>query len=232
MAKISKNRQAVKEKINKEEKYPLENAITLLKETAFAKFNESVDISINLGIDATKSDQTIRGSVILPNSSNKKIKVAVFASGDNAKKALNAGADTVGMDDLAKTIQSGDLSYDVIIAIPDAMNIVGKLGQLLGPRGLMPNPKLGTVNNDIETAVKNAKSGQVRYRADKGGVVHANIGSINIDTDKLAANVNALLAALKKDKPETAKGVYFKKISISSTMGAGIAIDITSTMLN
>lgn len=232
MAKLSKNQKALKEKINHEEKYVLSDAITLLKEVAFAKFVESVDVSVNLGVDTSKSDQVVRGSVILPHSSGKTIRVAVFTTGDNVQKATDAGADVVGMEDLMQSMQDGDLNYNVVIASPDAMGVVGRLGQLLGPRGLMPNPKLGTVTSDIATAVKNAKSGQVRYRADKGGVIHASVGNVQIDNKQLADNINALLVALKKAKPEVAKGVYFKKITISSTMGVGIAVDIASTSVN
>lgn len=232
MAKLSKNQKAIKEKINPTQRYALTDAIALLKETAYAKFVESVDISINLGVDPAKSDQVVRGAVVLPHGSGKKVRVAVFTQGDNAQKAVDAGADVVGMEDLSKTMQDGDLNYDVVIASPDAMGVVGRLGQLLGPRGLMPNPKVGTVTPDVATAVKNAKFGQVRYRTDKGGVIHTSIGNVNIDNEKLIDNINALLDALKKAKPSAIKGVYFKKIAISSTMGSGIVIDVGTTSIN
>ncbi len=229
MSKLSKQQKVLREKISSQTKYNLSDAVVLLKECAKAKFVESADVNVNLGIDITKSDEVVRGSVVLPHASGKTIRVAVFTGGDNADKALAAGADAVGMEDLAKTMQDGDINYDVVIASPDAMGIVGKLGQLLGPRGLMPNPKIGTVTIDVVTAVKNAKFGQVRYRADKGGIVHASIGNVSLEDSKLVDNINTLLDALKKSQPEASKGVYFKKISISSTMGAGININIAST---
>ncbi len=190
--------------------------------------NETIDVSVNLGIDIKKSDQTIRGAVVLPNGTGKVVRVAVFTQGDNVKKANDAGADIVGMEDLMKSMQNGDLNYDVIIASPDAMGVVGRLGQVLGPRGLMPNPKVGTVTQDVATAVSNAKAGQVRYRADKAGIVHAGIGKASFDSKSLEENFAALLEALKKAKPTTAKGVYFKKISVSSTMGPGLVVDVAN----
>ena len=232
MSKYSKNQKQLQEKIILGKKYDLTQALDLLKTCAFAKFTESVDISINLGIDTAKSDQVVRGSVVLPHGCGKKVRIAVFTQGDNAQKAVDAGADIVGMDELAKSMQAGNINYDVIIASPDAMAVVGRLGQLLGPRGLMPNPKVGTVTPDVETAVKNAKSGQVRYRADKGGVIHASVGNVNIETNQLVDNINALLDALKKAKPSATKGIYFKKIGISSTMGAGIGVDMTTTNIS
>jgi large subunit ribosomal protein L1 len=209
-------------------KYSISDALVLIKECATAKFDESVDVSINLGIDTKKSDQTVRGAVVLPNGTGKVVRVAVFTQGDNVQKATDAGADIVGMDDLMKTMQDGDLNYDVVIASPDAMGVVGRLGQVLGPRGLMPNPKVGTVTPDVATAVKNAKAGQVRYRADKAGIVHAGIGKASFDAKALEENIIALIDAIKKIKPSSAKGVYFKKISVSSTMGPGLAIDAAS----
>ena len=225
MASLTKNQKVNISKIKEGEKYKIFDAIALVKECATAKFDESVDVSINLGIDTKKSDQTVRGAVVLPNGTGKVVRVAVFTQGDNVQKATDAGADIVGMDDLMKTMQDGDLNYDVVIASPDAMGVVGRLGQVLGPRGLMPNPKVGTVTPDVATAVKNAKAGQVRYRADKSGIVHAGIGKASFDVKALEENVTALIDAIKKAKPSSAKGVYFKKISVSSTMGPGLSVD-------
>ena len=225
MANLTKNQKANISKIKEDSKYKISDALVLVKECATAKFDESVDVSINLGIEAKKSDQNIRGSVVLPNGTGKVVRVAVFTQGDNVQKATDAGADIVGMDDLMKTMQDGDLNYDVVIASPDAMGVVGRLGQVLGPRGLMPNPKVGTVTPDVATAVKNAKAGQVRYRADKSGIVNAGIGKASFDVKALEENVTALIDALKKSKPSSAKGVYFKKISVSSTMGPGLSVD-------
>jgi len=205
--------------------YDVNEAITLLKELATAKFTESVDVAVNLGIDARKSDQNVRGATVLPNGTGRDVRVAVFTSGDNAEKAKEAGADIVGMEDLAEQVKKGEMNFDVVVASPDAMRVVGQLGQILGPRGLMPNPKTGTVTPDVATAVKNAKAGQVRYRNDKNGIVHATIGRVDFDNDKLKENLEALLAALKKAKPSSAKGVYVKRISLSTTMGAGVSID-------
>ena len=200
-------------------RYAIEDALALIKECATSKFDESIDVSVNLGVDAKKSDQNVRGAVVLPNGTGKTVRVAVFTQGDNVAKAEAAGADIVGMEDLMKSMQDGDLNYDVVIASPDAMGVVGRLGQVLGPRGLMPNPKVGTVTPDVATAVKNAKAGQVRYRTDKAAIVHAGIGKASFDVKALAENIAALMEALKKAKPSSAKGVYFKKLSISSTMG-------------
>jgi large subunit ribosomal protein L1 len=197
-----------------------------VKDCATAKFDETIDVSVNLGIDSNKSDQTVRGAVVLPNGTGKTVRIAVFTQGDNVKKANDAGADVVGMEDLMKSMQDGDLNFDVVIASPDAMGVVGRLGQVLGPRGLMPNPKVGTVTQDVATAVSNAKAGQVRYRADKAGIVHAGIGKASFDSKSLEENFTALLEALKKAKPTSAKGIYFKKISVSSTMGPGLAVDV------
>jgi len=228
MANLTKNQKVAASKVEVGSKYSISDALVLIKECATAKFDESVDVSINLGIDTKKSDQTVRGAVVLPNGTGKVVRVAVFTQGDNVQKATDAGADIVGMDDLMKTMQDGDLNYDVVIASPDAMGVVGRLGQVLGPRGLMPNPKVGTVTPDVATAVKNAKAGQVRYRADKAGIVHAGIGKASFDAKALEENIVALIDAIKKVKPSSAKGVYFKKISVSSTMGPGLAIDAAS----
>ena len=228
MANLTKNQKVAASKVEVGSKYSISDALVLIKECATAKFDESVDVSINLGIDTKKSDQTVRGAVVLPNGTGKVVRVAVFTQGDNVQKATEAGADIVGMDDLMKTMQDGDLNYDVVIASPDAMGVVGRLGQVLGPRGLMPNPKVGTVTPDVATAVKNAKAGQVRYRADKAGIVHAGIGKASFNAKALEENIITLIDAIKKVKPSSAKGVYFKKISVSSTMGPGLAIDAAS----
>ena len=228
MANLTKNQKANFSKVEEGSKYSILDALGLIKECATAKFDESVDVSINLGIDTKKSDQNVRGAVVLPNGTGKVVRVAVFTQGDNVQKATDAGADIVGMDDLMKTMQDGDLNYDVVIASPDAMGVVGRLGQVLGPRGLMPNPKVGTVTPDVATAVKNAKAGQVRYRADKAGIVHAGIGKASFDAKALEENIVSLIYELKKAKPSSAKGIYFKKISVSSTMGPGLAIDAAS----
>ena len=228
MANLTKNQKVAASKVVVGSKYSISDALVLIRECATAKFDESVDVSINLGIDTKKSDQTVRGAVVLPNGTGKVVRVAVFTQGDNVQKATDAGADIVGMDDLMKTMQDGDLNYDVVIASPDAMGVVGRLGQILGPRGLMPNPKVGTVTPDVATAVKNAKAGQVRYRADKAGIVHAGIGKASFDAKALEENIIVLIDAIKKVKPSSAKGVYFKKISVSSTMGPGLAIDAAS----
>ena len=228
MANLTKKQKENNEKIETGARYSILDAINLVKDCATAKFDETIDVSVNLGIDTKKSDQTVRGAVVLPNGTGKVVRVAVFTQGDNVKKANDAGADVVGMEDLMKSMQDGDLNYDVVIASPDAMGVVGRLGQVLGPRGLMPNPKVGTVTQDVATAVDNAKSGQVRYRADKAGIVHAGIGKASFDSKSLEENFTALLEALKKAKPTTAKGVYFKKISVSSTMGPGLAVDVAN----
>jgi large subunit ribosomal protein L1 len=225
MAKVSKRVRAFKAKIDPQKAYPLETAVSLLKEFATAKFNETVEVAVNLGIDARKSDQAVRGATTLPFGTGSTVRVAVFTQGDAAEKAKAAGADLVGMDDLAEQIKGGMMDFDVVIASPDAMRVVGQLGQVLGPRGLMPNPKTGTVTPDVETAVRNAKAGQVRYRTDKNGIIHGGIGKINFELDAIKGNLEALLADLKKAKPVSAKGVYMKKISLSTTMGPGITID-------
>ncbi len=224
MAKLTKRARIIREKVEARD-YEVNEAITLLKELATAKFTESVDVSVNLGIDARKSDQNVRGATVLPNGTGRDVRVAVFTSGANADKAKEAGADIVGMEDLAAQVKKGEMNFDVVVASPDAMRVVGQLGQILGPRGLMPNPKTGTVTPDVATAVKNAKAGQVRYRNDKNGIIHATIGRVDFDNDKLKENLESLLAALKKAKPSSAKGVYIKRISLSTTMGAGVAID-------
>ena len=228
MAKVTKARKAANEKIQAGKAYPAEEALKLVKELAKAKFSESVDVAVNLGIDASKSDQVVRGSTVLPAGNGKKVKVAVFTQGANAEAAKKAGADVVGMEDLAERMQGGDLDFNVVIASPDAMRVVGKLGQLLGPRGLMPNPKVGTVSQDVAGAVRNAKAGQVRYRADKGGTVHAAIGNVSFEVDALKQNLVALIRDLNKAKPATAKGVYLQRVSVSSTMGPGVLVDSTT----
>jgi large subunit ribosomal protein L1 len=223
--KLSKRMQKVRGEVNRDKFYGVDEALALVKKTAVAKFDESVDVAVNLGIDAKKSDQTVRGSVVMPAGTGKKVRVAVFAQGDKAKQAQEAGADIVGFDDLAAKVKEGFLEFDVVIASPDAMKVVGQLGQVLGPRGLMPNPKVGTVAADVATAVKNAKAGQVQYRTDKAGIVHATIGRASFTPDQLRTNLDALIAALNKAKPATSKGVYLKKVSVSSTMGAGVRVD-------
>jgi len=225
MANVTKARKAAMEKIQPGKVYRAEEALKLVKELAKAKFVESVDVAINLGIDASKSDQVVRGSTVLPNGSGKKVRVAVFAQGAKAEEAKQAGADVVGMEDLAEKMQGGDLDYNVVIASPDTMRVVGKLGQLLGPRGLMPNPKVGTVSQDVAGAVRNAKAGQVRYRADKGGTVHCVIGNVSFEVEALKQNLVALVSDLNKAKPATAKGVYLQRVSVSSTMGPGVLVD-------
>ncbi len=225
MAKLSKRTRAFKEKINPEKAYPFDEAVGLLKELATAKFNETVELAVNLGIDARKSDQGVRGATTLPHGTGSHVRVAVFTQGDAAEKAKAAGAELVGMEDLAEQIKGGMMDFDVVIASPDAMRVVGQLGQVLGPRGLMPNPKTGTVTPDVETAVKNAKAGQVRYRTDKNGIVHGGIGKIDFELDAIRGNLEAVLADLVKGKPAAAKGIYLKKISLSTTMGPGVTID-------
>lgn len=227
MAKLSKRTKAMNEKVDREKVYPLEEALSLLKEVSSVKFTESVDISVNLGVDPKKSDQVVRGATVLPNGSGKEIRVAVFTDGDNAKAAKEAGADIVGMDDLAAEVKKGNLDFDVVIASPDAMRVVGQLGQILGPRGLMPNPKVGTVTPDVATAVKNAKSGQVRYRVDKAGIIHCSVGVVSFDVLRLKENIDSLIADLIKAKPSAAKGVFLQKISVSTTMGPGLLVDQT-----
>ena len=228
MAKLSKRFKAIREKVEPGKAYPIDEALQLLKEIPHARFTEAVDVAVNLGVDPRKSDQVVRGSTVLPHGTGKSVRVAVFAQGENAEKAKAAGADVVGFEDLAEEIKKGNLDFDVVIATPDAMRVVGQLGQILGPRGLMPNPKVGTVTPDVETAVKNAKAGQVRYRTDKAGIVHARIGNVEFDPKDLKENLEALLADLKKAKPAAAKGQYMKKISVSTTMGPGIPVDQAS----
>ena len=225
MAKLSKRTQALRAKIDRNRNYALDEAIGLVKETATAKFDESVDISIILGVDPRKSDQVVRGSLVMPAGTGKTARVAVFAQGAKAEEAKAAGADIVGFEDLAESIKGGNLDFDVVIATPDAMRIVGALGQVLGPRGLMPNPKVGTVSMDVATAVKNAKAGQVQYRTDKAGIVHATVGRASFTPEQLGSNIRALVDALNKAKPASAKGVYLKKVSLSSTMGGGVRVD-------
>ena len=227
MANLTKKQKDNQAKIQTGVRYSISDALNLVKECASAKFDESVDVSINLGIDVKKSDQNVRGAVVLPNGTGKVVRVAVFTQGENAQKATDAGADVVGMEDLMKLMQDGDLNYDVVIASPDAMGVVGRLGQVLGPRGLMPNPKVGTVTQDVATAVNNAKAGQVRYRADKAGIVHGCVGRASFDPKALEENIAALLEALKKSKPSSAKGVYLQKMSVSSTMGPGLSVDLS-----
>jgi len=228
MGHISKRFKEISGKADNQKTYPLLEALEIIKETATAKFDESVDIAVNLGIDTKKSDQTVRGSVVLPAGTGKTIRVAVFAQGDKAESALAAGADIVGFEDLAETIKAGKIDFDVVIASPDAMRIVGQLGQILGPRGLMPNPKVGTVTPDVAGAVKNAKAGQVQYRADKAGIVQCTIGRASFGLDELKQNALALVEALNKSRPATSKGVYLKKMAVSSTMGIGVRVDQTS----
>jgi large subunit ribosomal protein L1 len=225
MAKLSKRMRLIHDKIVLGRQYPIEEALTLLKQTASAKFTESVEAAINLGVDPRKSDQVVRGSTVLPHGTGKSVRVAVFAQGANAEAAHQAGADLVGFEDLAQQVKAGELNFDVAIATPDAMRVVGPLGQILGPRGLMPNPKVGTVTPDVVTAVKNAKAGQVRYRTDKVGIIHCSIGKVDFESGNLQENLQALLVDLKKAKPSSSKGIYIQKITVSSTMGPGLAVD-------
>ena len=228
MAHVSKRGKKIVGLVDRTRAYELKQALDLVKKSATAKFDESVDVAVNLGIDAKKSDQVVRGSVVLPRGTGKKVRVAVFAQGANAEKAKNAGVDVVGFDDLAEKIKGGFMDFDVVIATPDAMKVVGPLGQVLGPRGLMPNPKVGTVSPNVEEAVKNAKGGQVQYRADKAGIVQCTIGRASFDVDALVANLEALIGAINKAKPSSLKGIYLKKVSVSSTMGVGVRIDQSS----
>ncbi len=225
MSKTSKRMRAIREQIEPGKVYAVDEALGLLKQVSKLKFKESVDVAVRLGIDPRKSDQNVRGSTVLPNGTGKSVRVAVFTQGDNADKARAAGADVVGMDDLHDQIKGGDLNFDVVIATPDAMKVVGKLGQVLGPRGLMPNPKVGTVTPDVEAAVKNAKAGQVRFRTDKAGIIHSTIGKADFEVDALKANLSALLGDLVKLKPASAKGTYLKKVALSTTMGPGLIVD-------
>ena len=225
MAKLTKRARLIRDKVDVTKEYDLSEAVSLLKELATAKFPESVDVAVNLGIDARKSDQNVRGATVLPNGTGKEVRVAVFTQGANAEAAKEAGADIVGMEELAGQVKKGEMNFDVVVASPDAMRVVGQLGQILGPRGLMPNPKTGTVTPNVAEAVKNAKAGQVRYRNDKNGIVHTTIGKVDFTAEQLQQNLEALLVALKKAKPSQAKGTYLKKVSISTTMGAGVAVD-------
>lgn len=231
MTALSKRTRAIREKVTHGKIYPVAEALNLLKELPRAKFSESIDLSVNLGVDSRKSDQAIRGSVILPKGTGRTKRVAVFTSAANADAALKAGADVVGLEDLAEKVKAGAIDFDVVIATPDAMRVMGQLGQILGPRGLMPNPKDGTVTADVVGAVKNAKAGQVRYRTDKAGIVHCSIGKIDFEAADLEKNLEAILSALKKAKPSTSKGVYFKKVTVSSTMGPGLQIDVSSMVV-
>ena len=228
MAALTKRRKAAREKVDSTKSYVIDEALSLVKELATAKFPESIDVSVNLGVDPRKSDQVVRGSTVLPNGTGKTVRVAVFAQGENAEKAKAAGADVVGFEDLAETVKAGQLDFDVVIATPDAMRVVGQLGQILGPRGLMPNPKVGTVTADVEGAVSNAKAGQVRYRTDKAGIIHCPIGRADFEVPALIENLSALLADLKKAKPASSKGQYVKKLTVSSTMGPGVSVDRSS----
>ena len=228
MAAMSKRKKAAREKVDSTKAYLVEDALGIVKELATAKFPESIDVAVNLGVDPRKSDQVVRGSTVLPNGTGKTVRVAVFAQGENADKATAAGADIVGFEDLAESVKAGDLNFDVVIATPDAMRVVGQLGQILGPRGLMPNPKVGTVTADVETAVKNAKAGQVRYRTDKAGIIHCAIGRADFEVPALKENLATLLADLTKAKPASAKGQFVKKLTVSSTMGPGVSVDRTS----
>ena len=228
MAKLTKRAKTIQEKVEPGKLYPIEEALDLLRELSAVKFKESVDVSVNLGVDPRKSDQVVRGSTVLPNGTGKTVRVAVFTQGANADAAKEAGADIIGMEDLAEEVKKGNMDFDVVIASPDAMRVVGTLGQILGPRGLMPNPKVGTVGQDVATAVKNAKAGQVRYRTDKAGIIHCPIGKVDFDSAKLKENLEALLADLNKAKPSSAKGIYMKKVSVSTTMGPGLQVDQAS----
>ncbi|MCK5727389.1 MAG: 50S ribosomal protein L1 [Thiotrichaceae bacterium] len=228
MAKLTKKQKQISELVDTDKKYGAVEALDLIKSLPAAKFSESIDVSINLGVDPRKSDQVVRGSTVLPNGTGKTVRVAVFTQGENAEKAKEAGADIVGFEDLAASVKAGELNFDVVIATPDAMRVVGQLGQILGPRGLMPNPKVGTVTPDVVTAVNNAKSGQVQYRTDKSGIIHCSVGKVEFDSSKLLENINTLVAALEKAKPSSAKGIYLKKVSFSSTMGPGLGVDVAT----
>jgi large subunit ribosomal protein L1 len=225
MAKLSKRMKVIRDKVDATKEYEINEAVALLQELATAKFNESVDVSVNLGVDSRRSDQNVRGATVLPHGTGREVRVAVFTQGANAEAAKEAGADIVGMDDLAAQVKAGEMNFDVVIASPDAMRVVGQLGQILGPRGLMPNPKVGTVTPNVAEAVKNAKAGQVRYRNDKNGIIHSTIGKATFTAEQIKENLEALLVALKKGKPSGAKGQFIKKVSLSTTMGAGVKID-------
>ncbi|MCG7601322.1 50S ribosomal protein L1 [Halomonas sp. McH1-25] len=228
MAKLSKRAQMIREKVDSSKVYSIEEAVSLLGELSKVKFKESVDVAINLGVDPRKSDQVVRGATVMPNGTGKDVRVAVFTQGANADAAKEAGADIIGMDDLAEQVKKGNLDFDVVIASPDAMRVVGQLGQILGPRGLMPNPKVGTVTPDVATAVKNAKAGQVRFRTDKNGIIHTTLGKVDFSSDAIRGNLDALVNDLKRLKPSTSKGVYFKKMTLSTTMGPGLTVDHSS----
>ncbi len=228
MAKLSKKAKLVKSKVDKTKQYSITEAVQILKDLGTDKFNEAIDISVNLGVDPRKSDQNVRGATVLPNGTGKTVRVAVFTQGPNAEAAKAAGADIVGMEDLAELVKKGEMNFDVVIASPDAMRVVGQLGQILGPRGLMPNPKVGTVTADVATAVKNAKSGQVRYRTDKSGIIHTTLGKMTFEAAAIQGNLEALLSDLRKAKPTASKGIYIKKITLSSTMGPGLWLDPSS----
>ena len=228
MAKLTKRAKVFQERIEANKAYAIDDALSLVKELASAKFDESVDVSVNLGVDPRKSDQVVRGASVLPNGTGKTVRVAVFTQGANADAAKEAGADIVGFEDLAESVKAGNMDFDVVIASPDAMRVVGQLGQILGPRGLMPNPKVGTVTPDVAGAVKNAKAGQVRYRTDKAGIIHCSIGKVSFEISALRENLEHLLGDLSKAKPSSAKGVYMQKVSVSSTMGPGLPVDKTS----
>ena len=234
MAKLTKRMRTIREKVEATKDYEITEAVALLKELATAKFVESVDVAVNLGIDARKSDQNVRGATVLPNGTGRDVRVAVFTQGANAEAAKEAGAELVGMEDLAELVKKGEMNFDVVVASPDAMRVVGQLGQILGPRGLMPNPKTGTVTPNVAEAVKNAKAGQVRYRNDKNGIIHTTIGKVDFTAEQLQQNLESLIVALKKAKPSQAKGVYLKKVTISTTMGAGVSVDqstLTTTVV-
>ncbi len=228
MTKLSKKAKLVAEKVDSDKQYDFNDAVVLLKELGSTKFSESIDVSINLGVDPRKSDQNVRGATVLPNGTGKTVRVAVFTQGANADAAKEAGADIVGMEDLAEQVKKGEMDFDVVIASPDAMRVVGQLGQILGPRGLMPNPKVGTVSPDVAGAVKNAKSGQVRYRTDKGGIIHCTVGKLEFNAESIQQNIEALITDLTKAKPSAAKGIYLKKVTLSSTMGPGLKIDLNT----
>ncbi len=225
MAKLSKRTKAIHAKVDRQKAYPLADALTVVKSCATAKFDESIDVAVQLGVDPRKSDQVVRGSVVLPAGTGRTVRVAVFTQGDKVEAARAAGADIVGMEDLAEQVKAGNLNFDVVLASPDAMKLVGTLGQILGPRGLMPNPKVGTVTPDVANAVKNAKAGQVQYRADKGGIVHASIGRASFGVEQLETNLKALVEALNRARPQGAKGIYLRKVALSSTMGVGVKVD-------
>jgi large subunit ribosomal protein L1 len=225
MAKLSKRLKMIRERVDTNKVYALEDAVTLLNELSTVKFNESLDVAINLGVDPRKSDQVVRGATVMPNGTGKDVRVAVFTQGANVDAAKEAGADIVGMDDLAEQVKKGNLDFDVVIASPDAMRVVGQLGQILGPRGLMPNPKVGTVTPDVATAVRNAKAGQVRFRTDKNGIIHTTLGKVDFEAAAIEGNLQALVTDLKRLKPSTSKGIYLQKITLSSTMGPGITVD-------